>query len=195
MYSRRLLGLSAAVLAVALALGACNGDDGGSSDGSTQQSEKQERKERRKEGKERAQLACDVLPEADIQAVYENVGQGAPTDQGTCQWPLGTVGEPGAAVLLVSLAAPTPDAEQEFAELEATESGEAIADLGDEAIYTQGGILYVRSGDQTIAIQYFPLGSGAADPANPTLPPDQRAQLTQLAQTILANLENPPASS
>jgi hypothetical protein len=97
------------------------------------------------------------------------------------------------------LAAPSPDAEQEFAELRATEGGEEIADLGDEALYTQAAILYVRTGDQTIAIQYFPLGSTPADPANPeptpTVPPDQREQLTQLAQTILANLERPPASS
>jgi hypothetical protein len=200
MNSRVLLMLGAALLAATLVLGACSGDGSGSSDDSTEQSEKQERKERKKEGEERAQLACAALPVADIEAVYgPPVTQGGSADLGTCQWALGTIGQPGSAILLVSLAAPSPDAEQEFAELRATEGGEEIADLGDEALYTQAAILYVRTGDQTIAIQYFPLGSTPADPANPeptpTVPPDQREQLTQLAQTILANLERPPASS
>jgi hypothetical protein len=200
MNSRRLLGLSAAVLAVALAVGACTDDGGGSNDDTTEKSERQERRDRRQEGQERAVLACSVLPVADIEAVYgPPVTQGGSADQGTCQWALGTIGQPGAAVLLLSVAEPTPDAEQQFAELKATETGEEVAGIGDEAIYTQAGILYVRTGDQTIALQYFPLGSMPTDPANPqpapTTIPDQRAQLVPLAQTILANLESPPASS
>jgi hypothetical protein len=188
------------VLAVALALGACSDDSGGSSDDATEQSNRDARRERRQEGRERAELACEVLPVTDIEAVYgPPVTQGGTADQGTCQWALGTIGQPGAAVLLLSLAKPTPDAEEQFAELQATEGGEAIPGLGDEAIYTQAAILYVRTGDQTVAIQYFPLGSAPTDPSSteptPTAIPDQRQQLTQLAQTVLANLESPPAAS
>jgi hypothetical protein len=200
MNSRRLLGLSAAALAVALALGACSDDSGGSSDDATELSNRDARRERRQESRERADLACAVLPVADIEAVYgPPVTQGGSADQGTCQWALGTIGQPGAAVLLLSLAKPTPDAEEQFAELRAAEGGEEIPGLGDEAIYTQAAILYVRTGDQTVAIQYFPLGSAPADPSStepaPTAIPDQRQQLTQLAHTVLANLESPPAAS